>query len=84
MSNVVDWAQKAIQTSPIAPIRRTLMIAYAAERGDERLMRTHLDELNRFAPGFVDSLFRAESRLFTKSEHMQMLLDGLRKAGLGR
>ena len=81
-AELVGWARKAIQAEPIAPIRRALMIAYAAEVGDEALLRTHLDELNRFAPDFIASLFRGENRLFAKPEHMDLLLDGLRKAGL--
>ena len=58
------------------------MIAYAAEVGDERLLRTHLDKLNSFAPDFIPSIFRGEKRPFPKDEHMDILLDGLRKAGL--
>ena len=78
----LDWAQRAVQAQPVAPIRRAMMIAYAAEIGDEGLLRNHLDELNRFAPDFIASLFRGENRLFAKDEYMNMLLDGLRKAGL--
>ena len=78
----VGWAERAIQAQPVAPIRRAMMIAYAAEVGDEALARTHLDELNRFAPDFIASLFRGENRLFAKQEHMDLLLGGLRKAGL--
>jgi adenylate cyclase len=77
-----EWAGKAIQVHPNAPIRRAMMIAYAAEAGDQRLLKTHLDELTRFAPDFIDSLFRGENQLFQQPEHMEMLLDGLRKAGL--
>ena len=58
------------------------MIAHAAEIGDAALMRTHLDALKSFSPGFIASLFRGENRLFAKDEHMDMLLDGLRKAGM--
>ena len=47
----------------------------------QQLMKTHLGELTRFAPNFIDSLFRGENRLFQQPEHMEMLLDGLRKAG---
>ncbi len=78
----VDWALKAIQALPVAPIRRAMMIAYAAEVGNEKLLQTHLDELNRFAPDFIASLFRSENRLFARDEHMEILLDGLRKAGV--
>jgi len=77
-----EWAGKAIQAHPHAPIRRAMMIAYAAEAGDQQLLNTHLDELTRFAPDFIDSLFRGENKLFQQPEHMEMLLNGLRKAGL--
>jgi adenylate cyclase len=77
-----EWAGRAIQAHPNAPIRRALMIAYAAEAGDQALLKTHLDELMRFAPDFIGSLFRGENQLFQRPEHMDMLLDGLRKAGL--
>ena len=77
----VEWAQKSIQGLPTVPFRRAMMIAYAAEVGDEALLRTHLDKLNSFAPDFIPSLFRWR-RVFPKDEHMDILLDGLRKAGL--
>ncbi len=78
-----EWAGKAIQAHPNAPIRRAMMIAYAAEAGNQVLLETHRTELIRFAPDFIDSLFRGENQLFQRPEHMAMLLDGLRKAGLG-
>ena len=81
-SGFEEWANKAIQSHPNAPIRRAMMIAYAAELGDSQLLKTHLDALLEFAPDFIDSLFRGDNRLFQKPEHMNMLLDGLRKAGL--
>ncbi len=76
-----EWAGKAIRLGPNAPIRRAMMIAYAAEAGNQALLETHRAELMRFAPDFVDSLFRGENQLFHKPEHMAILLDGLRKAG---
>ncbi len=76
-----EWAGKAIQLAPHAPIRRAMMIAYAAEIGNQPLLETHRAELMRSAPDFIDSLFRGENQLFQKPEHMAMLLDGLRKAG---
>ena len=77
-----EWAELAIQSHPSAPIRRVLMIAYAAEVGDTELLRAQLEALQRFAPDFVPSLFRGDYRPFRKPEHMAMLLDSLRKAGL--
>jgi adenylate cyclase len=76
-----EWAGKAIQLAPHAPIRRAMMIAYAAEIGDQALLETHRTELMRFAPDFIDSVFSGENQLFQKPEHTAMLLDGLRKAG---
>jgi adenylate cyclase len=78
-----DWAELAIQSHPSAPIRRALMIAYAAEVGDASLLHTHLEKVQSVAPDFVASLFRGDYRPFHRPEHMQMLLDSLRKAGLG-
>ena len=58
-----------------------MMIAYAAEAGDQQLLKTHLDVLTRSAPNFIDSLFRGENQVFQRPEHMEMLLNGLRRAG---
>ena len=77
------WAELAIQSHGSAPIRRVLMILYAAQAGDAALLRTHLDRLNAIAPDFVPSMFRGDYRPLRRPEHMQMLLDSLRKAGLG-
>jgi hypothetical protein len=77
-----EWAEIAIQSHPTAPIRRVLMIAYAAEVGDAQLLRTHREKLQSFAPDFIPSLFRGDFRPFDRPEHVTMLLDSLRKAGL--
>jgi adenylate cyclase len=76
-------AELAVQGQPNLPFRRVLMIAYAAEVDDAELQRTHLEALQRVAPDFIPSLFRGDYRPFGKPEHMTMLLDSLRKAGLG-
>jgi adenylate cyclase len=77
-----EWAELAIQSHPTAPIRRVLMIVYAAEVGDTQLLHMHLERLQSFAPDFIPSLFRGDYRPFYAPEHMTMLLDILRKAGL--
>lgn len=59
------------------------MIAYAAEMGDAPLLRTHLEKLESVAPDFIPSLFRGDYRPFHRPDHMAMLLDNLRTAGLG-
>ena len=76
-----NWCNKAIQHSPNSPIRRALMIAYAGQKGDESLMQLHREALMQAAPDFIGSVFRGENRLYVKPEHMEILLDGLRKAG---
>ena len=76
-----DWAGKAIQLAPQAPIRRAMMIAYAAEAGNQALLDMHLAELLITSPDFIDSVFRGENELFQKPEHTEILLSGLRKAG---
>jgi TolB-like protein len=77
-----EWAGKAIQSMPYHPVCRALMIAYAAESGNQSLVDTHRDELMRNTPDFIHSLFRGENQLLQQPEHMEMLLNGLRKAGL--
>lgn len=75
------WAGKAIALQPAAPIRRAMMIAYAAETENEELLATHREAIMGSTPDFIPSLLRGENRLFEKAEHSEMLLAGLRKAG---
>jgi adenylate cyclase len=77
-----DWADLAIQAQATHPIRRVLMIVFAAEVGDQPLLRKHLGRLQAAAPDFIGSLFRCEYRPLHRPEHARMLLDSLRKAGL--
>lgn len=76
-------AELAIQSQSTAPIRRVLMIVYAAETGEDALLQTHLEAVQSVAPDFIPSLFRGDYRPFHRPEHMKLLLDSLRKAGLG-
>ena len=41
-----------------------------------------MEKLQSLAPDFLSSLFRGEYHPFHRPEHMAMLLDSLRKAGL--
>ena len=83
LPKVREWAELAIQSHPGAPVRRVLMIACAAETGDAALLRTHLEKLRSVAPDFIPSVLRGDYRPFHRPEHMALLLDSLRKAGLG-
>jgi class 3 adenylate cyclase/tetratricopeptide (TPR) repeat protein len=82
LPKVREWAELAIQSHPAAPVRRMLMIAYAAETGDTALLRTHLEKLRSVAPDFVPSVLRGDYRPFHRPEHLALLLDSLRKVGL--
>ena len=75
--NFILWAEKAIQASPYAPIRRALMIAYAMEENDIKLAQIHFAALNNFAPGFISSVLSGENVLFSDEEHKQRLNEGL-------
>ena len=77
-----DSADLAIQAQATHPMRRVLMIAFAAEVGDEPLLSKHLGRLQAVAPDFIPSLFRGDYRAFHRPEHMALLLESLRKAGL--
>ena len=46
------------------------------------MLRTHLDKLQSVAPDFIPSLFRGDYVPYHRPQHMKMLLDSLRKAGL--
>ena len=78
-----NWANKAIQASPNAPIRRAMMIAYAAYTDNKPLLMEHNKALLQAAPDFIPSLFRGENKIFEQKEHTEILLEGLRKAGFG-
>ena len=76
-NNFLEWAEKAIQAAPHAPIRRALMIAYAMEENDKKLAQQHFLALNNFAPDFIPSVLDGENILFADDEHRQRVNDGL-------
>ena len=76
-NNFLEWAEKAIQAAPNAPIRRALMIAYAMEENDKELAQKHFLALNNFAPDFIPSVLDGENILFADDEHRQRVNGGL-------
>ena len=82
MKALHDWSALAIQSQPSHPFRRVLMIAYAAQAGDEALLHSNIERLQSFAPDFIPSLFSGDSRPLRRPEDMEALLGILRKAGL--
>ncbi len=77
-----EWSALAIQSQPSHPFRRVLMIAYAAQSGDEHLLHSNVEKLQSFAPDFIPSLFSGESVPLRRPQDMQSLLAILSKAGL--
>ncbi len=55
------WAEKGIQAQPNAQIRRALMVAHAAEVGDQSLLQEHLQHLTTIASRFSPRLLSGES-----------------------
>ena len=82
MKALYDWSALAIQSQPSHPFRRVLMIAYAAQAGDESLLHSNIEKLQSFAPDFIPSLFSGESLPLRRPQDMQALLGILRTAGL--
>ena len=83
-NNFEEWAEKAVQGNPSAPIRRALMVAYAARTGNQAMLELHRTALMSSTPEFIDSLFQGENQIFQQPEHMAMLLDGLLLAGFSK
>ena len=75
-----DYADRAIKAQPNSPNRRALMIAYAAEIGDQTLLQMHLQHLNTIAPQFIPRLLSGEVDLFKIPQQREKFLSALRKA----
>jgi hypothetical protein len=58
------------------------MIACCVHNGDLGEARKHADELASFAPEFIPSLLRGDVTLYSDVAHNDLLLEGLRKAGI--
>jgi adenylate cyclase len=57
-------AERAVQDNSRAPIRRSLLIVFAARTNDAVLARRHLDILRSSSPGFIESLKRRSNIIF--------------------
>ncbi len=77
-----EWGRLAIQMHSTAPIRRALVIASCAFDGDFDEARKHAQRLAEFAPDFLPNLLSGNQGFFKAPEHNELLLQGLRKAGL--
>ena len=77
------WGRLAIQMHSTAPIRRALVIAACAFIGDHDEAAKQVQRLNEFAPEFIPSLLKGDLALYQKPDDNELLLQGLREAGLG-
>jgi adenylate cyclase len=78
------WAKLAIQTGPKAPIRRAIMMACCGHLGDLGMVEEHARALHEFAPDFLADLFAGAIEIYRNPEHYELIIDGLRKAGVVR
>ena len=76
-----DWAEKALHMMPYLSPIRAMMVAYAAEVGNQSISDAQCSELMQTSPNYIGNLLRGEDSLFLNPEHNSKLLDGLRKAG---
>jgi TolB-like protein len=77
-----EWGKLSIQMHPKAPIRRALMIASHGYLGELEEAARHAADLKAFSPDFLPIVLRGEMTLYKAPEHNELLVDGIRKAGL--
>lgn len=76
------WGRLSIQMHATAPIRRAMMVACCAYAGEFDEARRHATELAKFSPGFITSLLSRDLVLYRQSAHNDLLIEGLRQAGV--
>ena len=74
----LDWAEKAIQAAPNAPIRRALMIAYASEINNYELAEQHFHHLRTTSPTFIESVIDGRNTVFSEQQSNERLVNGLK------
>ncbi len=81
IDDAVSWASKALHQNPkFAPTHRVLAASLGhAGRLDEA--RQVVEQLQALVPGLTVTRFGKETR-FRHPEYFELLMDGLRKAGL--
>ena len=81
-ADAIKWGRLSIQMHAKAPIRRALMVACCAYTGNLEEAANHADELKIFSPDFIPTILRGDLLLYRDSAHNNLLIEGLRKAGL--
>ena len=78
----MKWGRLSIQMHSKAPMRRALMVACCAYNGDLEQANVHAAALEEFSPEYIPSLLRGDVQIYKAPSHNNLLLEGLRKAGL--
>ncbi len=80
--NFRDFAEKAIQHHPTAPVRRAFMIAHAARTGDGDLLREHWRLLHQISPRFIANALETEHKFFATAATNEKIMNALGKIDL--
>jgi adenylate cyclase len=78
----IKWGRLSIQMHSKAPMRRVLMVACCAYKGDFEQAAVHVAALEEFSPTYISSILRGDLLIYKTPGHNNLLLEGLRKAGM--
>jgi len=78
----MKWERLSIQMHSKAPMRRVLMVACCACNGDLEQAAVHAAALEEFSPVYIPSILRGDLLIYKTPCHNNLLVEGLRKAGL--
>ena len=79
--DAVTWARKSARQAHAGAWVHALLAIALALTGETDAARTAMEELRRVQPDFSEDLVR-RLMLFRDPAHLDLFLDGLRKAGL--
>jgi len=78
----MKWGRLSIQMHSKAPMRRVLMVACCAYNGDLDKAAAHAAALAEFSPAYIPSILRGDLLIYKTPSHNNLLVEGLRKAGM--
>jgi TolB-like protein/class 3 adenylate cyclase len=78
----MKWGRLSIQMHSKAPMRRVLMVACCAYNGDFEQAAVHAAALEEFSPTYIPSILRGDLLIYKTPGHNNLLVEGLRKAGM--
>jgi adenylate cyclase len=78
----MKWGRLSIQMHSKAPMRRVLMVACCAYNGDLEQAAAHVAALAEFSPTYIPSILRGDLLIYKTPGHNNLLIEGLRKAGM--